>query len=137
MSFFRRTTVEDLASNSEVRDKLAHYLQILLGNSQPNYNIIKKIQLTEEFHGSQSHNLREAWDSHEKLHEQFMSLQDSLKSKPVEQEDRQTCLDLKVLLARSLLEECGMCDFQCGANRTNGEKGRCLVGIESRVSSWF
>ena len=45
-------------------------------------------------------------------------------------------LDLKIDLARRMLEECQLCERRCRVNRTVGEKGFCGVG-DARISSEF
>ncbi|MBU4489555.1 MAG: radical SAM protein [Actinobacteria bacterium] len=46
-------------------------------------------------------------------------------------------LDLKIELAGRMLTHCAFCERRCGVDRTDGEKGYCGVGGESRYSSDF
>lgn len=45
-------------------------------------------------------------------------------------------LDLKVRKAKKLLEKCILCEHECNANRTVGERGFCGV-LEPRITSEF
>ncbi len=46
-------------------------------------------------------------------------------------------LDVKVELARRMLESCVCCERRCRVNRAAGERGFCGVGAQSRYSSDF
>ena len=46
-------------------------------------------------------------------------------------------LDLKVMLALKILENCHFCERKCKINRKEGKKGVCKVGEKSVVSSKF
>ncbi|MCK4366935.1 MAG: radical SAM protein [Thermoplasmata archaeon] len=47
-----------------------------------------------------------------------------------------TLIDLKIELARRIMESCHLCERACGVNRLAGEKGYCKAG-EARVASKF
>jgi putative pyruvate formate lyase activating enzyme len=46
-------------------------------------------------------------------------------------------LDVKLELARRMLENCTFCERRCGADRASGDKGYCGVGAASRYCSDF
>jgi putative pyruvate formate lyase activating enzyme len=63
---------------------------------------------------------------------------DSEKGVVVPREPLETSfLDVKIELARRILENCHFCERKCGVDRTRDEKGWCKLGPESRVSSAF
>lgn len=48
-------------------------------------------------------------------------------------EGEASLLDLKVELARRMLQNCELCGLRCGVNRAIGERGRCGLGPEALV----
>lgn len=49
----------------------------------------------------------------------------------------QTLLDLKIHIAKKILENCSFCARKCHVNRTNGETGYCGQSESSSISSSF
>ncbi|NHJ13771.1 MAG: radical SAM protein [Candidatus Thorarchaeota archaeon] len=81
------------------------------------------------------------WKSHRNLsyeQSQYIEAVDNGKARPAKEDTPATSfLDLKVELAKRILQECHFCERRCGADRTRDEKGWCRLGKTSRVSSAF
>jgi putative pyruvate formate lyase activating enzyme len=48
-----------------------------------------------------------------------------------------TYLDLKIELAKRIVQSCHLCERRCNVNRLKGEKGFCRLGNDSFVSTYF
>lgn len=48
-----------------------------------------------------------------------------------------TLLDLKIELARRILQHCRLCAHRCGVNRAKGETGICRLGMGATVAEHF
>jgi len=74
----------------------------------------------------------ELWSVHTRLCEDF--------GKSLEQEycgTTLTFLDLKIELARRLLQDCQLCARRCGIDRTRGKRGPCGLGSAAYVGEHF
>ncbi len=78
--------------------------------------------------------LEELWEIHRQGMERFRK---AWKTGEVPSPVEHSLLDLKVFLARRMLENCHMCERRCGVDRSRGERGFCKVGSISRVASQF
>lgn len=58
--------------------------------------------------------------------------EDLLSGLPV-QEGEASVLDLKIELARRMLQRCELCGLRCRVDRTRGERGRCGLGTQAFV----
>lgn len=100
---------------------LSNYYRILDGEDTAKYLRTKEhivaVDLTDDEH--------ELWSTH-----------NSTLLREAQTVEGISFLDLKVELARRMLDSCNLCERRCGARRSAGEKGHCGV-IEPRISSEF
>jgi putative pyruvate formate lyase activating enzyme len=100
---------------------LARYYRILEDEEEPRYLMSKKVRLDARLEAG----TKDLWASH-----------DALLSMSGTSRGGNSLLDLKVELARRMLQECTLCERKCRVNRSRGEKGRCGV-LDARVSADF
>ncbi|MHA1369958.1 MAG: radical SAM protein [Promethearchaeota archaeon] len=91
--------------------------------------------------------INDCWKLHDVCHLEFLGIKEKIKNgqdpsdfdqdRNDKKNTKATYLDLKIALALKLITNCGFCESNCGANRIDGEKGRCLVSNTSHVSSAF
>jgi putative pyruvate formate lyase activating enzyme len=78
----------------------------------------------------------ELWDANRKGIETMRAVLDAPADRTLEPAEP-GLLDVKVELARRMLESCVCCERRCGADRTEGKTGFCGATAESRYSSDF
>ncbi|WMW23294.1 4Fe-4S cluster-binding domain-containing protein [Methanolobus mangrovi] len=82
---------------------------------------------------------KELW----KLHEYYMEVYREYKQKiylngnKAERKTEKSLLDLKILIAERIIENCHLCHHRCGVNRKLGEKGFCKLTDTSRYAAEF
>ena len=78
--------------------------------------------------------LMELHSEGEKLYDEilFNSKYWNIKSKPAV-----SWLDIKIELTKKLMSKCTLCVHECGVNRMKNEKGLCMVGKNSYISSEY
>lgn len=103
---------------------LRRYYDILSGDAAPKY---KEAKLRCGDADLRMHTDR-LWQDHGKL--MAAPLQGGPKNGYI------TLLDIKLELAKRILEHCILCERRCGVNRIRGESGHCGV-IKPRISSEF
>ena len=104
------------------KDRLETYEKIALGKITPRYLRTKEIKC--DFDGSEDS--ESLW----KIHDAVLSSKESRTT------GKTNLLELKLALAERMMSDCQLCERRCGADRANGEKGRCGV-LGSRISSNF
>lgn len=102
--------------------RLKNYFEILDNKRLAKYLITKKAPVSFE------PSAREAklWELHE----------EALEKKASEAQPQQTLFDLKLGLAKRILENCRLCERKCGVNRLTGERGHCKV-LGSKIATEF
>jgi putative pyruvate formate lyase activating enzyme len=119
------------------RKSLARYFAVMQNEKPAKFMIAKR--LPAEF--SEASPLEKLWQKHAELTSAFLELekeidnsQKSLQNMPTPQK---SYLDLKIEIAKRILNKCHFCFRRCGANRLKGEIGFCKCGKEITVSSIF
>jgi putative pyruvate formate lyase activating enzyme len=119
------------------RKSLARYFAVMQDEKPAKFLIAKR--LPADF--SESAPLEELWQIHGKLTRQFCELEREFDAKKKDLDDmpkpQKSYLDLKIAIAKRMLEKCHFCVRKCGVNRLKGELGFCKCGKEITVSSIF
>ncbi len=124
-------------SNEELRSRLKRYYGIINGTYYAKYLIAKTIpaQITTD------ESLSTLWDEHSRLSDYFghylHKIDSALLNIDLKNLPTFSYLDLKIEIAKRILEKCEFCEFRCGVNRFNENSGVCKLNYESRVSSAF
>jgi putative pyruvate formate lyase activating enzyme len=124
-------------NDEKARKSLARYFAVMQNEKPAKFLIAKK--LSADF--SESAPLEELWQIHARLTRQFRELEREIDAKKKDLDDmpkpRKSYMDLKITIARRMLEKCHFCVRRCGVNRLKGELGFCKCGTEITVSSIF
>ncbi len=124
-------------NDDAVKRSLARYFNVMQGEKPAKFQIAKKI--FANFNKDDS--LETLWQRHSSLTRDFYKLEKEIDTEQKNLEDipqpSKSYLDLKIEIARRILEECHFCVRKCGVNRLNGHLGFCKCGTELTVSSIF
>jgi putative pyruvate formate lyase activating enzyme len=108
------------------RNSLSIYFEILSEKRKPKYIDCREKKIIFE----DSMCEKDLWKLHdEKTH-------DEKKCKTIKTTAEKSFLDLKIELAKRILESCRLCERRCGVNRLGGKHGHCGV-LQSKISSEF
>jgi putative pyruvate formate lyase activating enzyme len=102
---------------------------------EKNHIIVQSIPAGVDAQGLSGMPIEDAWALHDRLHTRF--LERRAEPGASHEEASPSYLDVKVKLARSMLESCNFCERGCGVDRAAGKKGTCHVEATPRVSSAF
>ena len=102
------------------RDPLSRYWKVLKGEASARYLTCKRTRIEVDL----SSDTATLWKIHASQHPNADS------------EGNVSLLDLKAEIARRVLEDCTLCERNCGANRLAGSEGHCGV-LEAKISSEF
>ena len=88
----------------------------------------------------QNASLEELWNVHdmgmENYRRAFKEVNSGVRGQELP-EAGSSLLDLKIVIADKILQNCHFCERRCGANRKEGEVGYCRLGETSRYASEF
>jgi putative pyruvate formate lyase activating enzyme len=119
-----------------VKKSLARYFAIVQNRALAKFLVAKK--KAAEFGNDNS--LEELWREHSRCIEEFASLEcqcDSGSSFEAEGLPEKSFFDLKIAIAKKMLERCHFCTRRCGVNRLMDKRGFCGCGKAMSVSSIF
>jgi len=113
-------------------EALPRYHSVVLGEEIPYFRFLKKI------HCVKKKSLKGMWKEHdEKIKEFREEREKGFNSLRKSGDAEYSLLDLKKEIAEEILKSCAFCERRCGVDRTEGKKGWCKVGNESKVASMF
>lgn len=134
---FLRPDAVSIWRNKEAVGRLSHYKAVLDGKRPAKYRVVKRIPA--EY--SEEDDLRELLKIHKEKSSEFREIYDKVVSGKMGIEDlghpRKTFLDLKITIARRIVEKCHLCEWRCGVDRWRGERGVCGLDYRARVASAF
>ncbi|MEM2542479.1 MAG: radical SAM protein [Candidatus Korarchaeum sp.] len=124
--WFLRPDCISAFEEKEVKESLTRYIEVVEGRKPPLFKLSKLIRVDPK---------EDPWEAHE---EGLRILREALESEsePRGNEGRVSLLDLKAYLSLEIAKSCRFCEWRCGVNRVEGERGVCRVN-ETRVSSYF
>ncbi|MCD6590470.1 MAG: radical SAM protein [Candidatus Aenigmarchaeota archaeon] len=116
---------------------MKRYYDVCDGRLPARFLIAKTIKV--DF--SASENEKKLWKIHTSKMKEFrekLKTIDTKRQVPNESAyGNRTLVDLKLEIAKRMLESCEFCERKCSVNRKSGEKGFCSVGETSYLSSQF
>jgi putative pyruvate formate lyase activating enzyme len=123
---------EEMAKRS-----LCRYFAVLQNKKQAKFTIAKKI--SAQF--SPSDSIEKLWQNHAELVKRFCRVEKEIDMERLKIEELETggesCFDLKIEIAKRILQNCHFCTRRCSVNRLEGEVGYCKCGSQITVSSIF
>jgi len=116
-----------------VKKGLPRYVQIVKNKLPAKFQIAKKIETKNFENLSQD----DAWKLHSELMKKFYDTQRKIDEGKISFEKlknpKVSLLDLKIFLAKKILEKCELCERKCKVNRIKGERGFCKAGLEWKI----
>lgn len=122
-------------SNETVKKRLARYRAIIDLALPARFKIARSIEV--EFDSSKS--LDELWQIHKDGRRRFEELLLTMKTEvtsEIKPLAKKSFLDLKVLIANRMLQQCNFCERQCDIDRTT-QTGFCGVSNDTYIASAF
>ncbi|MCS7098736.1 MAG: hypothetical protein NZ925_00120, partial [Sulfolobales archaeon] len=124
-----------------VKEKLSWYHSVMVNKSPAKFVLARYVGADSDLsRGS----LEELWELHDSLSRDFKKLLNqardgklSLSEVSKLDKPRVSYLDVKVEIARRIMEKCHFCEWRCGVNRLGGSRGFCRLANETYVSSYF
>ncbi len=136
MYWFIRPDAYKALEDRGVKKALSRYIDVVENRKYAKFLICKKIGV--DF--NENMNINDLWKLHDKKIEEFKNLQKKVDSGDLELSDiedkEKNLIDLKIEIARKILEKCEFCERRCKVNRYK-ELGFCKVGADARLSSEF
>jgi putative pyruvate formate lyase activating enzyme len=134
-----RRVNNSIRKNLEIKNRLSWYYQVMVKEKPPKFLIAKRIPFKGDLVNTDTDNLV---SEHKKLSSICSTIQKNISNNTIElktlSRESSNFIDLKVELARRMLEKCDFCEWNCRVDRLNGEKkGACKLDAKSRVSTWF
>lgn len=124
-----------------VKEKLSWYYSVMINRVPAKFILAKYVGTTGDLSRA---SIEELWELHDSLSKDFNRLFLQAKDlkvslSEVTKLDRPKIgyLDVKVEIARRIMEKCLFCEWRCGVNRLRGSKGFCRLADETYVSSYF
>ena len=134
--FLRSETIKAL-EDPLVKKILPRYVKVVENELPANFQIAKRIV----FDFGKSMSEQQLWKEHANLMEKFYETKEVMDKGKLKIKDleipRYSLLDLKIMLTKEILKNCGLCERKCHVNRLEGEKGECKVGNICLISSEF
>ena len=123
--------------DKKAKASLARYFDVMQNSKIAKFLIAKK--LPAEF--SEKSTLEELWKLHEELTQEYYKLERKVDSKQVSfkqlETPKRSYFDLKIEIAKRIMENCHFCTRRCGVNRLAGKVGYCRCGSSIKVSTIF
>ncbi|MHA1595119.1 MAG: radical SAM protein [Candidatus Baldrarchaeia archaeon] len=123
--------------DEEVKRRLRRYYGILNNKYIAKFLIAKKIPVKIDDNDS----LEKLWREHDRASKVFRETMKKIDEGELKYGELETpeisYLDLKVEIAKRILQSCHFCERRCQVDRLNGKTGFCRLDKTSRVSSAF
>jgi putative pyruvate formate lyase activating enzyme len=120
-----------------IRQTLPRYVSIIVNDMPARFRIAQRIV----FDPKESMSTAQLWREHDALMHRFFETRSAIDKGKLELEElevpRFSLLDLKIMLAESVLKSCGLCERMCKVDRMAGGIGSCKVSTvdECLISS--
>ncbi|MEM0079542.1 MAG: radical SAM protein [Nitrososphaerota archaeon] len=124
--------------DEEVRRRLKWYRSVMLNRTPAKFLILKTIPVDVDL---EKEDEKELWRINDELHKHALELFEKYfeSCKPIEdlKFTKPSFLDLKIELAYRIIRSCHFCEWRCGVNRLEGQRGVCRLDRKTYVSSFF
>ncbi len=128
--------------NPTFRKALSWYFEVMEDAKPAKFIIAKSIRSPED---PKKLDIDSLWNLHRELAKEFESLWHEVRRSDATPsqftktypEVHPNFLDVKIEIAKRMLQKCNFCERKCGVNRANGEKGYCRLDSTTYVHSWF
>ncbi|MCX8184554.1 MAG: radical SAM protein [Sulfolobales archaeon] len=124
-----------------VREKLSWYYDVMVNKVPAKFVLARYVGVKDGLGGE---GLEELWELHDSLSREFRKLLNQAKNGKLNisevsklEKPNVSYLDVKIEIARRIVEKCHFCEWRCGVNRLGGSRGFCRLTSETYVSSYF
>jgi putative pyruvate formate lyase activating enzyme len=133
-----RPDASAVLQDEKARRSLARYFDVMQDQKLAKFVIAKK--LSANFGREDS--LEQLWTLHDRLTDEYYRLEKQIDTGQINLEKlevpEKSYLDLKIEIAKRIMENCHFCNRRCGVNRLSGELGIfCKCGAHITVSTMF
>lgn len=132
-----RLTPLSIWENKDVRQKLDWYYTVMNDKKPAKFLVCMSMPSTIRL---QSSSLDQLWSEHQRLalifRVEYAKIRRAKNGEELQMEE-ESFLDLKVELAKRILNSCNLCEWNCHVNRNAGKVGVCRLDSITRVASWF
>jgi putative pyruvate formate lyase activating enzyme len=132
-----RPDATSVLNDEMAKRSLGRYFVVLQNRKPAKFMIAKK--LLAKFTPNDS--MEKLWQNHTELVERFYRTEKEIDTEQLKIEELETSeksfLDLKIEIAKRILQNCHFCTRRCSINRLEGEVGYCKCGSQIAVSSIF
>jgi putative pyruvate formate lyase activating enzyme len=136
---FLHVNTNAIWENPIVVQRFQHYLGVLQGEKFANYLIAQKTPVNSP--DLEDLSLSDMWQHHKQTRERFEDLVSKIEKGTITlegiQEPEISFLDLKVKIAKEIIQNCHFCERRCHVDRTRKELGFCRLADNSIVTSAF
>lgn len=137
--FFLRPDAFTVWEFSEVREFLSWYYSVMVNEKPAKFLIVKRVESPVNPYNGLSE--KELWSLHDRLVIEFKKLWEKIRGGSLKLNElsrpQYSLLDVKIVLAYRLMEECRLCERRCGVERLKGRPGVCLMSDKCVVHSYF
>lgn len=134
MHWFMRPNAAMALEEDGVKKALGRYARVAKDELPARFLIARSIPVSFD----SSSNL---WELHSRAVEDYRGKREEIDRRALSPEELEpaenSLIDLKLALARRILESCTFCERRCGVNRLEGKRGFCGLTSEASLSSEF
>jgi len=132
-----RPDARAVLKDKRARQSLSRYFDVMQNDKPAKFTIARRLRA--DFNREDS--VEKLWALHDRLTIEYYNLEKEIDTRQKSWEELETFetsfLDLKIEIAKRILEDCHLCTRRCGFNRLAGELGYCKCGAQITVSTIF
>jgi len=132
-----RPDAASIIKDDKCKRSLARYFDIFQNKRNAKFLVSKKL----EANFSEDDSVDELWKSHEDLLKEYLGLEKKVDDKTVNLDEiespEKSFLDLKIEIAKQIVQRCELCERYDRPNRLVGQLGFCKCGQHATVSTYF
>jgi len=122
-----------------IKERLNWYYRVMRDEKPAKFIIAKHVPIdTDPYHEG---SIKELWSVHKKAEKEFQKIFNAIREGKLSinelEKPKYSFLDVKIAIARKILESCSLCERRCGVNRLKGEAGVCHMDKDCIVHSYF
>jgi len=130
-----RPDARAVLKDKRARQSLSRYFDVMQNDKPAKFTIARRLRA--DFNREDS--VEKLWALHDRLTIEYYNLEKEIDTRQKSWEELETFetsfLDLKIEIAKRILEDCHLCTRRCGFNRLAGELGYCKCGAQITVST--
>jgi len=131
-----RPDADRILKDEKCRASLARYFDALANRKHAKFHIARRLPA----HFKEDDSTEKLWKLHEKITTEYYEFEKEVDLDNIrldETSPQHSFFDLKIVLAKRILQACHFCERACKTNRLGSEVGACKCGKEIVMSSYF